>query len=249
MAALIPNSKPRAGVGNVYGCEKTVRQFPRIANPNGSMTMNAETPGATHFSERLAEAFRFALAKHNGQPRKGTAIPYLSHPMAVASIVLEYGGSEEQAIGALLHDTVEDCGVSHREIAVRFGETVSRIVKDCTDAESKPGQKKPDWRPRKERYIDHVRREADSRALLVSAADKLHNAHAIVRDVKDHGPETWERFKGKAPSDILWYYESLVSAFRARAAEVSEDFGRLVAAIDAAVKEMRKLVVAAGRQR
>lgn len=192
-------------------------------------------------SEKFAEAFRFARTKHDGQARKGTTIPYLSHPMAVASIVLEYCGNEEQAMGALLHDVIEDCHVSPAEITERFGETVCRIVTDCTDAAPKPGEDKPDWRPRKEQYIAHVRRGADPRSLLVSAADKLHNARAIVRDVKDFGPETWKRFKDKEPSDILWYYESLVSAFRDRAVDVSEDFRRLVAAIEVEVKEMRKL--------
>ena len=103
----------------------------------------------TRLSEKLARAFAFAQRAHGGQTRKGTSIPYLSHPMAVASIVLEYGGSEDQAAAALLHDTVEDCGVTYEQLSGEFGPAVARIVKDCTDAETLP---KPPWRERKERY-------------------------------------------------------------------------------------------------
>jgi (p)ppGpp synthase/HD superfamily hydrolase len=124
-------------------------------------------------TDKLAKAFRLALKAHAGQ------IPYLSHPMAVASIVLEHGGTEDQAVAALLHDTVEDCGVTCARIARGFGPAAARMVKDCTDPETSP---KLPWKERKRRYLERLRS-----SLLVSAADKLHNARAIVGDVRHEG--------------------------------------------------------------
>lgn len=195
---------------------------------------------------RLTKAFGFAYHAHLDAVRKGTEIPYLSHPMGVAAIVLEHGGSEDQAIAALLHDTVEDCGVRYETLAAEFGPAVARFVEDCTDAAPKPGEKKPDWRPRKERYIEHARKEADPQSLLVSAADKLHNARAIVHDVKLHGPGVWKRFNS-TPDQILWYYESLVGAFRERSAHLSDGFRDLLGDLQAEVSQMRSLAVEARR--
>jgi GTP pyrophosphokinase len=188
-------------------------------------------------STRLAQAFRFALQAHGAQMRKGTTIPYVSHLMAVASLVLDYGGSEDQAVAALLHDTVEDCGVSYARLRRQFGAPVARIVKDCTDAETFP---KPPWKARKQRYIDHLRSGRHAPSLLVSAADKLHNARAIVHDVKHHGKAVWKRFHA-APHEILWYYQSLCAIFRQRAGEVSPDFHLLVQELAGTIKEMKRL--------
>src|SRR5208282_5799540 len=134
---------------------------------------------------RLLRAFRYAAEKHAGQTRKQTAVPYLSHLMAVASLVLEAGGDEDLAIAALLHDVVEDCGGMPRlrEIRKQFGSRVAKIVEGCTDADSDP---KPPWRERKETYIRHLRR-ADSDTRLVSAADKLNNVRSILADYRQHG--------------------------------------------------------------
>lgn len=200
----------------------------------------ATTEAAPRLSDKLAEAFHFALEAHNGKTRKGTSIPYLSHLMAVSAIVMEYGGTERDAIGALLHDTVEDCGVTYDQISQRFGEDVAQIVRGCTDSET-TGEKAP-WRDRKERYIAHVR-GGNAVALLVSAADKLHNCRSIIRDVRQRGDQVWRRFNVQAkPRDILWYYESLVSAYRSHEEGVSDDFQRLLTELEEAVGEMRKLV-------
>ena len=188
-------------------------------------------------SAKLAKAFRFAQKAHGKQTRKGTSIPYLSHPIAVASIVLEYGGSEDQAVAALLHDTVEDCGTTYASITREFGPAAARIVKDCTDAETIP---KPPWKERKVRYINHLRHESGARSLIVSAADKLHNAKAINRDVRQQGKSVWGRFSAK-PSEIVWYYESLFKIFRTRAPEAPGPFRLLVQELGAAVKEMKTL--------
>lgn len=186
---------------------------------------------------RFTRAFGFAYHAHLDTVRKGTGIPYLSHPMAVAAIVFEHGGSEDQAIAALLHDTVEDCGVRYETLAAEFGPAVARIVKDCTDAETDP---KPPWKERKVRYIEHIRK-ADPASLLVSAADKLHNARAIVHDVKLHGAGVWKRFN-TTPDEILWYYDSLVRAFRKRSAHLTDGFRHLLASLEAEVSQMRSLL-------
>ena len=140
---------------------------------------------------RLADAATLAFRIHAGQLRKGTATPYVSHLLAVAALVLEHGGDEDQACAALLHDAVEDGGAEW-EAAIRdgFGPRVAAIVRACTDADTRP---KPPWRARKEAYLAHLAGEGPD-ALLVSAADKLHNARAIMSDLRTHGPGMFCRF-------------------------------------------------------
>src|SRR5271154_3673073 len=126
----------------------------------------------TKLGPNLQRAFTYAAKWHAGQARKATTVPYLSHLMAVASLVLEAGGDEEMAIAALLHDVVEDCGGMPRlrEIRKQFGARVARIVEGCTDSFVEP---KPDWLLRKKDYIRELK-HADAETRLVSAADKLH---------------------------------------------------------------------------
>jgi hypothetical protein len=158
---------------------------------------------------RLADAASFALTIHAQQTRKGTGMPYISHLLGVASLVLEHGGDEEQAIAGLLHDAVEDQGAHQAAaIAERFGPRVAAIVLGCTDADTIP---KPPWRARKQRYIDHLR-HADRDVLLVSCADKLHNARAICIDLHTHGQAVYDRFKG-GQDGTLWYYSTLSDIF------------------------------------
>jgi (p)ppGpp synthase/HD superfamily hydrolase len=181
-------------------------------------------------TERFEEALAFAARLHRAQLRKGTTIPYVSHLLAVASIALEHGADEDEAIAALLHDAVEDQGgdAARREIRRRFGERVAGIVDGCTDAETTP---KPPWRERKERYIAHVA-EAPPSVRLVSAADKLHNARSILADLRASGGSVWGRFKG-GKEGTLWYYRSLVEAFRAHGATpLVEELARTVAEIE-----------------
>lgn len=145
-------------------------------------------------------------------------MPYLSHLLGVASIVLTYGGNEDQAIAGLLHDTVEDCGTEHEPvIGELFGGEVLRIVLACTDARVPAGEAKASWRERKEQYLQHLRDlPPGDAALLVSCSDKVHNAQAIVADLETLGLALWERFPGKTPEDNLWYYESLTAIFEDR---------------------------------
>jgi (p)ppGpp synthase/HD superfamily hydrolase len=181
-------------------------------------------------SSKFADAFNYALEKHGGQTRKGTPRPYIGHLIGVASIVLQYGGDEEQAIAALLHDAPEDAGgyPTLEEIREKFGERVARIVEGCTDTFDEP---KPPWRPRKEKYIEHVGHAAPD-TLLVSAADKLYNVREIILDHRAHGEKVWERFAGKRDG-TLWYYRALVGAYRrALAHAIVDDFDREVSELE-----------------
>lgn len=172
----------------------------------------SKTPDAS--AQRFGNALAFAAEKHAGQKRKGTRIPYISHPMAVASLVLEYGGGEDEAIAALLHDVAEDAGGQDAldEIRQRFGMGVAAIVEGCTDNLANPDQ---DWRPRKEAYVEHLR-QAPQSVRFVAAADKLHNARSTLKDYQRVGDEVWKRFSASSKAEWLWYYRALVAAFAAR---------------------------------
>jgi len=169
------------------------------------------TRAAPALGTRFEEALSWATRTHASQVRKGTAIPYVSHLLAVASLVLEHGGDEDEAIAALCHDAVEDQGGAPvlSEIRGLFGEKVAAIVEGCTDTDVTP---KPPWRARKEAYVAHVRL-APAPVLLVSAADKLHNARSILLDYRSRGNELWPRFSG-GREGTLWYYRALVDAYR-----------------------------------
>jgi len=180
---------------------------------------------------RFEEALRYALQLHGQQTRKKTGRPYIGHLMGVAAIVLQYGGDEDQAIAALLHDAPEDQGGRPvlEEIRRRFGARVAHIVDGCTDTYDDP---KPEWRRRKQQYIDHVR-TATPDVVLVSAADKVSNVREILMDYRAHGEAVWPRFKGGRDGS-LWYYRTLVDAYRAAAGSlpIVEDLDREVAELE-----------------
>ena len=161
-------------------------------------------------SDRYGQALAFAHDLHRDQRRKGTAIPYVSHLLTVSALVLEHGGDEDQAIAALLHDAAEDQGgqATLAVIADRFGAGVAQIVSDCTDSWEEP---KPDWRTRKQAYLDGLAMKP-ARSLLVSLADKTHNAEAIWHDHRELGDMLWPRFTGGA-AGTRWYYRSLADRF------------------------------------
>ncbi len=160
---------------------------------------------------RFLKAFLFAAEKHAGQVRKASTTPYIAHLMGVASLALEYGGDEDMAIAALLHDVVEDCGGApmSKEVKRRFGSRVAKIVDGCTDSDTYP---KPPWRARKENYIRHLK-SADAETRLVSAADKLNNVRSILSDYREVGESIWARFNG-GREGTLWYYRALVEEFK-----------------------------------
>lgn len=185
---------------------------------------------------RFDQALVYATRAHRTQFRKGTTRPYIGHLLGVTSIVLTHGGDEDEAIAALLHDAVEDQGGKPRleKIRRKFGARVARIVEACTDADTLP---KPPWLERKKAYLRHLRR-ANSSVRLVSAADKLYNARAILRDVRQYGDSVFERFS--APKvKTLWYYRSLVQEFRA--AGVTHQLKPLLDELDRVVTELEHL--------
>lgn len=187
-------------------------------------------------STRFTQAVDYAREAHASQTRKGTSIPYIAHLLGVASLVLDYGGDEDQAIAALLHDSIEDQGEHHEALIRRqFGQRVTDIVLACTDgtqegksAAQTPEAKRTDWEQRKRRYLAHLADEPGD-ALLVSGCDKLHNARAIVADLRAIGPAVFERFTGKRDG-TLWYYREIADVFSARGVPMA---GELRNAVDA----------------
>jgi len=161
---------------------------------------------------RFESALLYANQVHQGQQRKGTGIPYMAHILGVTAIALEYGATEDEAIGALLHDAAEDGGGEARlaEIRARFGDAVGDIVLGCSDSLVEHPEDKLPWRERKEGYLAHLEAASPS-VCLVSAADKLHNVRSIVRDLRMHGDEVWDRFQGKREG-TLWYYDAVADA-------------------------------------
>src|SRR6202790_1256371 len=183
---------------------------------------------------RFSEAVRWASHLHADQARKGTRIAYISHLLAVSSLVLEDGGTEEEAIAGVLHDAIEDRHVAEAEIRARFGAPVAEIVVACS--EDRDAARDQDWEARKRRYLDHLQDpELPLSALRVSAADKLHNARSILSDLREHGPSMWERFN--APADFQrWYYSEVARILRSRHDSVlTRELGRVVGELTAEI--------------
>ena len=191
------------------------------------------------YTERLDEAFAMAHRIHRVQTRKATGIPYITHVSAVAALVGAYGGSEDQVIGAMLHDAIEDGVEEFPDIAARieaaFGADVRAIVEACSDTAVHP---KPPWKERKDAYIAHVVEEDGSDpALLVTAADKLHNARSMARDLRLSGLSLYDRFRATR-AQTLWYYRTLADALVAKEwpgalqAELAAELERTVAQIE-----------------
>jgi (p)ppGpp synthase/HD superfamily hydrolase len=177
----------------------------------------AKQPGPRQLTQAFEDAFIYANRLHAAQARKGSDIPYVTHLMSVAALVLEFGGSQEQAIAALLHDCIEDQGHGNperlrNEIRLRFGQEVLDIVEDCTDTDQDP---KPAWPIRKQAYIDRLSRE-DGPALLVAIADKLHNARCMLVDYRTCGDTLRSRFNAPRERQV-WYLESVADAVEGRA--------------------------------
>ena len=158
-------------------------------------------------TSRYGSALKWAEELHRNQRRKGKPVPYISHLISVSSLVWEDGGNEDQAIAALLHDAIEDAGQSHGSIAERFGAPVANIVRDCTDTSPEPAaaEKEP-WLLRKTRYLESLANKPEA-SLLVTAADKAHNAGDMVLDAR-RDPGMWSKFNaGLAGS--AWYLQRM----------------------------------------
>ena len=180
------------------------------------MTSSQQEPFLT---ERFDNAVKFAHKVHRSQPRKGTTVPYVSHLLSVAGLVLESGGDEDLAIAGLLHDAVEDAeDISGEEMSVlirsEFGDRVADIVDGCSDAKSSPGGSKPPWKSRKKAYIKHLS-SASIDVLRVSIADKVHNARSIATDQDRFGAVVWDRFTSTS-EESRWYYTSLRDIYKER---------------------------------
>lgn len=196
------------------------------------------------YSARFADALALATSLHDGQVRKGSGVPYITHLLGVAALVGDHGGDEDQVIAGLLHDAIED-GVKDRpdiatHIGERFGPRVLTLVRACSDTETHP---KPPWAERKRAYVAHVERAPDEDpALLVSAADKLYNARTLLRDLNVVGHALWDRFKATRPQ-TLWYYRALADAYTAKRwptptqTQLAAELARVVARLEARAAE------------
>jgi len=186
---------------------------------------------------RFNQALLLATQAHGGQIRKGTenalgiAVPYITHPVAVAALVVRYGGDEDQAIAGLLHDVLEDGGPQWAgPIQSQFGDRVLGMVQACTDGMPDATGQKPPWKERKVAYLAHLA-ESSGDALLVSACDKLHNLSCIVADVQDIGDAVFERFTA-SKDQTIWYYTELAGVLTDRVPD------RLGKAIQAALRDL-----------
>jgi (p)ppGpp synthase/HD superfamily hydrolase len=193
-------------------------------------------PYTSFLTWRFDLALQFASGLHHQQARKGVPIPYISHLMSVCGLVIEAGGDEDQAIAALLHDAVEDQGGLPTLATIRhmFGDRVANTVESCSDSTTTDPNEKLPWRSRKDKYLEHLR-SANDDALLVSAADKLHNARAILADYRELGEELWKIFNA-SKAEQLWYYGALVDVLEGTVAPK-----RLITELRRVVDELKQL--------
>jgi GTP pyrophosphokinase len=191
------------------------------------------SPAESPFTERFAKAFAYTVELHGDQIRKSKngerVIPYVAHLMSVAALVLEHGGDEDEAIAALLHDGPEDRGGRETLAVIRrdFGERVAAIVIGCSDTLELV---KPEWKQRKQDYIEHLSANRNDSVFLVSLADKVHNLRSILEDYRRIGDALWERFTGNREG-TLWYYKALLDIYEdeapPRCAELIKEMRRI----------------------
>ena len=186
-------------------------------------------------SDRFSEALTFAAALHRDQTRKVSGEPYMAHLLGVASIALQFGADEDEAIAALLHDAIEDQGgpTAREEIHRRFGPRVTTIVEGCSDTDQTP---KPPWRERKEAYLAHLA-QASASDRLISACDKLHNMRSLLTDYRRLGDDLWQHFRG-GRDGTLWYYRTLADEFRKRSVRplLVDELDRVVTTMEDSAK-------------
>ena len=189
----------------------------RLKHYLGRMPEASQVP--TRLTNEFERALSWAIELHKDQVRKGTKIPYVSHLLGVASLVLEDDGTEEEAIAALLHDAVEDCMVVRGDFEAKLGPDIGSRVFDivvaCSDGgdPAKDARDEETWQERKTSYVNHLNElVSGDAALRVSVADKLHNARAILSDLREYGPDMWQKFNA-GESAQLWYYNALSEVF------------------------------------
>ena len=204
------------------------------------MNIKSAAANELHPTGKFTSAIEYARHLHI-ERRKGSGIPYMAHLLGVAALVMGEAGhelfpvTEDMVVAALLHDAVEDHGGTPRlhDIEANFGANVARMVAGLSDTFSEDSSHKESWLDRKQSYLHRLRDEpADVR--LISAADKLNNARAMLEDYRVIGPEVWKRFK-RGRGDQLWYFDELVKVFRS--------FGesRIVDELERVVAELRRM--------
>ncbi|WP_341530143.1 HD domain-containing protein [Nostoc sp. UHCC 0302] len=179
-----------------------------------------------HLTPKFEEALVYATRLHANQTRKISGVPYIAHLLSVTALVLEAGGTEEEAIAGLLHDAIEDQGgkSTREEIRQRFGETVVTIVDGCTECDTYP---KPPWQERKQQYLENLRHASPS-VRLVSLADKLHNARSLLSDLRQHGSSIWKEFK-TGREGTLWFYQQLQQVYSATGSDfLAQELSRVI---------------------
>jgi (p)ppGpp synthase/HD superfamily hydrolase len=197
---------------------------------NDPLPQLVELERMPELGDRFIDALGYAARVHAGQRKPGDYQPYIGHLLRVAGLVIEDGGSENEAIAALLHDAAEDQGGLQRlaEIRRRYGEVVAKIVNECTDTYLPA---KPSWRERKERYVQHLG-DSSSAAVRVSLADKLDNARTALRDYQVQGEALWSR-SGRSSQDICWYYSELAKLFaELQPGPLADELARTVMELD-----------------
>jgi (p)ppGpp synthase/HD superfamily hydrolase len=181
-------------------------------------------------SARFEQAFSLASRLHAGQTRKDSPIPYIAHLLGVTALVIEDGGSEDEAIAALLHDAPEDQGglETLATIEARFGPDVARIVAACSDTFEKP---KPPWRERKQAHLARLA-DAEPDTCRVMLADKLYNARTLINDLHREGEAAWDKFNG-GKQGTLWYYREMHALLSAKLpGELADQLGRVIEEIE-----------------
>jgi (p)ppGpp synthase/HD superfamily hydrolase len=183
------------------------------------------------FSERYDAALAFAARAHRDQLRKGTDIPYITHVVHVSTILLRHGFDEDLAIAGLLHDVIEDCGVSPETVAAEFGAEVARLV---VAVSKPPGDL--EWEAAKTAKLDQIAAGGPAVAAL-KAADAIHNAHSVSHDLRRLGPIIWERFK-RGPEPTLGYYTAILTRVRGWLGDhpIFAELAATVAELDQSIK-------------
>ena len=196
----------------------------------GRTALRVDRQHGQELGERFVDALGYATRAHAGQRRANDGQPYIAHLLRVAGLVIQDGGSEDEAIASLLHDAVEDQGGVERldDIRERYGPAVAGIVDECTDSYGEP---RPSWRARKERYLAELDHSSPG-ALRVSLADKLDNVSSLIRAYRIDGEELWDR-SNKGPDDVRWYYGTLVAKFaELRPGRLADELRRTVAELE-----------------
>ena len=192
--------------------------------------MSDQRINPTTLGPKFEEAMIFANRIHAQQKRKATGAPYMAHILGVTAMVLEDGGSEDEAIGALLHDAAEDQGGEEILAAIRekFGEKVEQIVRECSDTLISP---KPPWKERKENHLNEMA-NALPETIRIMQADKVYNARNLQRTLIEQGPQTWQNFKG-GREGTLWYFRQMHTLLsRTRPGYLMKELARLIEVLE-----------------